>query len=827
MQYPLTPIGRPFGFYDLILNETLLLDQYLLTTFWNQTVMDAYGMDNVPGGVFDVPNCATPFVFRPSLPPKYFPDECRELINGTFPSGLNASVVLPFNVTTLLPFNCARIPMPSLLLSDILSDVGAHNLRTAWNLLSQYNSTFGGGLPGTVGYLKPFTQLTGLQEKYAAIWKFVQSTNFQPTARFFPPCNGSSPAITHYQKVGPSCQLYKLQTVPQWIFRVNLTLNFSAGELHPEWASQYPGVDGTYYIRSSWWLIWNGRTVVVQPEADYGNHPLKKTLEKFIQLKAVKIIHRDDSLYRRVGPRVSGSVVVCGQQLTGATNILRNPWLSSQWQAKPQLQWYYPVPSPTFLRTGWTNDQWNEGSQAEITARNFPGIFYWVPDHALSNFSEAECGKVGSVGPCNYQSYSLDNQWGPLYAFYNMSGYARDLTKRQQYPYSSLRPGRSPYLPPLQPIWGDDLYPRAWIASHPDAEINLGMMVKPAGILRDKVSQALKASLMIQVSDRIVNPRVFPLHRRSATDGSAILPVQQIYRQIQNTNATQCLINWYQLSHAWQNGSLGHVINSTNVTGFFPPAGTILGGLNNGYCDPDNYTLPSSVSGLRRYVETWVCHNMPGMNIGGNKQIEFVATQWNDTGKCNSSPTKLLVSHLSDQDAKQWWRNLAIYVYQNNITQMKLGTCYPQLHDPLADPGVVLFRSVPPHYNRTVNVSHVANTPNILDDPFLPAIDCILEVGLAGAGLVAGLSQETVDEVYSFHCNPFTSGGDCGWFSAVWILFIVLVVLVGIAVLGLLIYFIVLCAKKSKAKKSVTANHQHSSPSSSSSSSSSTNSKSK
>ena len=238
MIYPLTAVGDSFPFYDMTYNETVDMGQLYGAGWWNETIAAAYqGYSSVA----DLLDCDQPVDVQPFLQRIYGTDNpyVCDALQSSNPDTYNASQEIPFHATSMLPLDCARVALPEVLYDDLVSDIGAHDLRTAYDLL--YQQQHGGGLPGTVDFIRPAAQLTALWQKFEAVWQFAARGQHRHLARAFPPCSsGSNPdtlILSHYYKIGPLCQLYRVATRPQWIVRFNITLSYDSTQVKPAFAS--------------------------------------------------------------------------------------------------------------------------------------------------------------------------------------------------------------------------------------------------------------------------------------------------------------------------------------------------------------------------------------------------------------------------------------------------------------------------------------------------------------------------------------------------------------------------------------------------------------
>lgn len=820
MQYELTPVGQPFPFYDMSYNESVTLTQLYGAFWWNQTVASAYaGYTSVD----DLVDCDQPIEVKPYVDPDRtieFGEACTAL-QSSDPPNYNVSMPLPFLATGLLPLQCSRVPLPQLLLTDLLSDIGAHDLRTAYDLLEQYLG--GGGLPGTVGFLRPNVQLTDVWQKYGAAWQFLEKMHQQHRATAIPPCSsGPNPTtllLAHYYKVGPRCQLYRVAQNPGWVVRLNMTVTFSANQTRPSFAQPVPesGPDGDWHVQMSWWVTWDGTSVSIQPESDYGQNPVTNLLRHFFSVNLARVIQLDDSKHRWTGPPLNGYVVACGSQLDSAQGVAQNIWEQPPWGPKPNDGWFFPVPSPGFLRTGWTNNQWNNATQAALLSAFRPGAFYWVdPQAALTEFGPA-CGQVGAVGPCtNGYSYSTDNAYGPMRAFSSLSEYSRNATQYADYPFSTLR-YRTPYLPPLAAVWGEDFRPRGWLAGHSAANIPLSLMVEPSENL---LAESLVSEFVLYMSDRLANPREHPLHRRSATNSTTQHPVRNIYRQVMNESLSTCIIQWYNLTHAYQ-------LNRLNFSGFAeslahpPPANQVIGAVHAHFCDPTEYNVPPNVRSPRRYLQRWTCYPArAGLPNGGDdapmpplrflSPDNFEARVWNDPGRCKrAEPQFIYPDNQNATYALAWWKQVAQTAASMHLNNFEVARCSVQLTDPDADPHVSLFPD-----NFTESRLGPGDDPRLpshfVRDTALNTVSCFIQVAVDAAAFTANLNADKVaalrKKADNVHCNPFKE--NCGKKNAAATAFVAIIVgaavLVAIA-LGLLIACIVQTCKLSKTKKASRA----------------------
>ena len=818
MQYLLTPVGPPIPLYDMAFNESIDWTQMRATDFWNQTVSQAF-----PGytSVADLLDCDTDFVMQPFLQPNKNPYECLELGNSSYPA--NITTVPPFTATAVLPIKCARLPLPQTLLTDLLSDVGAHELRTAYDLLKQFETD--GTLPGTVGFLQPFTQLTQQWTKYGDVWQYLKSRHLRHYALASPPCSSrldpNSILLSHYYKIGSACQLYQVAPRPSWILRLNVTMYFDRDQVHPavaQLARGAPTLATEVEVQMSWWIIWDGDSVTVHPEADYSQRPVANIVQRFLSVSIGRVVQMDDSKHRRAGPSSRpGYVMACGSQLDSAQGIAQNPWEQTPWMSKPDKGWYFPVPSPGFLRTGWTDNQWNDSPQAAALAGYRPGPFYWVDPSAVLQYFGAECGKVGAVGPCTGGSSSIDNPYGPLYAFRALNEYSRNLTQYNGQPFSSLS-YRSPYLPPLDPQWGNDLKPRAWLAAHTDANIPLSLMVEPAADLTTEL--ALEA--VIHMSERLANPRQFPLHRISSGNSTTTLPLRNIYQQTLNTSLSSCLIQWYNLTHAYaqDKGNLSRFLEDVKL----PPPGQPIGSIHPHFCFPPDYNLPPSSRQPKSYIQTWTCESSQDFPFNQNGSMPappFVFRQfsdadslaytanWDSPTRCNASQPRIIYpSEANGTALQEWFTGVARAAYTSGAVRFPVARCRVQLTDPEAHPNIALFRDAAP--------LKMSRLPARFQETVLPTLEttvlCFIDVAIDTGKLVAGIPPDTFQQYQQAlakgenlldGCNPVHE--DCGlansYETIVWVMGGGLVVL-SIIVLILIIYIAAReCARKRDAAK--------------------------
>lgn len=824
LMYPLTPVGKPFPYYDMTYNESISMDQLYGSSWWNATVQSGYAGYT---SVADLQDCDVPIDVVPSLQlTQDAVDEVQEVcaaLQSPNPLSYSTSYELPFLATALLPLTCARVPLPDGLYNDLISDVGAHDLRTAYDLQEQEET--GGGLPGTLEFLRPAQQLTGLWSKYEAVWQYLAQAQRLHRARFFPPCttgpNPDTAILSHYYKHGPVCQLYQVAVEPQWLFRTNITLTFNADEVKPAMAQPVPGTGGTeYQVQMSWWLLWDGKTVTVQPEGDYSQAPIASSLRHFMKVGEARIIQLDDSKHHNVGPRQSGYIVLCGAQLDSALGVATNPWTQPPWFSKPSDGWYQPVPAPGFLRTGWTDDQWNNQTQADELAPFRPGMWYTVPtDAALTQFG-SQCGQVGATGPCPTQSSSLENTYGPIYAFGQLDAFSQNVTQYNGYPNTSLQ-WQPPYLPPLARGWTDQRRPQAWVAAHTSSNIPLSLLVEPT----IQMLEDTRAEFRLHISERLSNPRQHPLHRRSAGNSTTELPLRNVYKQTLNTTLSQCIIQWYNLSHAYaqNDGNLTQFISTLKP----PSADQLIGAIHAHFCDPPGYRVSPSLRQPSQYAETWVCEAPPNatgtlaapppliFRAGSPADSLFNASLWDSPTPCRQSRARLMYSHQQNQAAATaWWRAIAQYVQNTGAVRFEIARCRVQLTDPVAEPNVALFPA-----NSTDGLA--ARLDPRIPVRFLPnatelalvanTVSCFIQIVVDEAAFIAGLDPKTVAEAREllefrhaplWHCMPFTDG-DCGFGNAYMIMMIVLFVWAAVAtlaLLGMFIYCMVECCQKSKRR---------------------------
>lgn len=763
LMYPLTPIGDPFPFYDMVYNETVEMDQlYGAGGWWNETVALAFqGYSSVA----DLQDCDTPFDVHPVMRPvigQPTEDMCSELVNDNITAG-----DVPFTATGMLPLDCARLPLPDYLYNDVSSDIGAHPLRTAFDLMLQQEQL--GGLPGTVGFLRPSAQLTSPWQKYASLYGFMARAKVRHRARAYPPCSsGPNPdtlVLSHFYQLGPECQLFRVAPTAQWLWRANITVTFQPGEVHPAMATVVDPQTGEYAVQGSWWLRWDGQSVSVQPEGNFLPQPIGNVLRHFVDLAVSRLIQLDDSKHRATlgAPSLNGAVVVCGSQLDSAWGVAQNPWAQTPWLRKPAAQWYMPVPSPRFLRTGWTDDQWNSPRSAAELAAYRPGPFYWVPPEVLASQFGPACGQVGATGPCPDGSSSIDNDWGPIHAFERLDDFGQDASINAGMPESMLT-DHPAQLPPLATAWGNDLNPRAWVAAHTTSNIPLSLFVEPASeLLNEAVTE-----MQVHLSDRLANPRTFPRHRRSATNSTSGLPLRNIYQQVLNQEASQCTLNWYNLSLAFSQ-------NRGDLSGFLqnvvpPPSGMAVGSLHSQWCNPDGFHLPPNQRSVRQYLETWTCRtseddSSPPLQFRsslGDAHAVFNASGWQSPTGCADSQSRVFYPVNTNYNAaKAWWRSLAQKVQDTGWVRFEALRCTVQLTDPEASPQIGLFptEQEPEHDPRLparfLPVSLPSNT-----------LRCFLQVGLPQLP-----SKEALKELAKAHeslstklllfenCNPFVE--DC------------------------------------------------------------------
>lgn len=808
--YTLTPSGDPFPYYDMPFNESVSQDQLNGASYWDQTVSAAYqGYTSVA----DLLDCDTPIIVEPFLVPilDVTSEECEALTNndGIPPWMFNTTNVLPFNATSMLPMSCARLPLPSYLYDDLVSNVGAHDLRTAYDLLYQQQE-IPGGLPGTQEFLTPSTQLTHPWQGYLATYQYAGKAQQRHKALATPPCStGTNPDtldLSHYYKIGPWCQLYQVSTAPQWLFRVNITLTFDRTQVHPAMAQLVGGQTGAdYEVQMSWWLRWDGNTITVDFEGDVKQNPVINILRHFIDMRLANLIQLDDSKHRFPGPTMSGYIVACGSQLDSALGLAINPWTQTPWLSKPSQEWYFPVPSPGFLRTGWTDNQWNNETDARLLAPYRPGMWYWVNNTAaLTEFGPA-CGQVGARGPCPNDSSSLDNPYGPLYAFERLNEFSRNTVHYDDFPQSSLT-DHSPYLPPLANAWFNELKPRSWVAAHNSINIPLSLVVEPTSDLLTE----LFAEFSVHVSDRLANPRQFPLHRRSASNSTSQLPLRNIYRQNLNTTVSQCLIQWYNLSHAFtqDHGNLTSFIQNLQP----PSPGTVVGAIHAHFCDPEGLQLPASQRQPRRYIETWVCGPPTGSDVepplifraGSPGDALFTAASWDARDRCKASEPRMLFSNnaANATAAHLWWKNIAQTAQDQRLVRFEVARCRVQLTDPDADPQVALFPDadsdsqemparLPSQYRQVAET--LENT-----------ISCFIQVAVDEAALIAKANGDTVAAAHEALQDTKAQ-----FYQSYYVFFYIILAIIGALVLASAIMFIILivkeCQKPKKNQKQKTS----------------------